>query len=104
MSENAKKVLDYLKSIHGGDPVTAEDVAEALGLGIKSVNGIFTMALQRKGLGVRIPAEIELEDGTHKVIKFLELNEAGMVFDPEEVKNSKSDEALATLNPTQLAE
>ena len=31
MSENAKKVLDYLKSIHGGDPVTAEDVAEALG-------------------------------------------------------------------------
>ena len=42
------------------------------------------MALQRKGLGVRIPAEIELEDGTHKVIKFLELTESGLAFTPAE--------------------
>lgn len=84
MSENSKKVLDYLKDIHGGDPVTAADVAEALGLGTKVVNGIFTSAIQRKGLGVRVPAEIELEDGTHKVIKFLELTESGLAFTPAE--------------------
>ena len=95
MSENSRKVLDYLKSIHGGDPVTAADVAETLGLGIKVVNGIFTSAIQRKGLGVRVQAEVELEDGTHKTVKFLELNEAGMAFDPTATKSSEEPKASA---------
>ena len=82
MKENSKKVLNYLKSINGAD-VTAADVAEALGLEKRSVDGIFTSAIQRKGLGVRTPAEIQLEDGTHKQVKFLSLTPAGMVFDPE---------------------
>jgi hypothetical protein len=34
-------------------------------------------------LGVRTPAEIELEDGTHKAVKFLSLTDAGMAFDPD---------------------
>lgn len=102
MSENSRKVLDYLKSIHGGDPVTAADVAETLGLGIKVVNGIFTSAIQRKGLGVRVQAEVELEDGTHKTVKFLELNEAGMAFDPTETKYPESGEEPKTL--AQVAE
>jgi hypothetical protein len=34
-------------------------------------------------LGVRTPAEIELEDGTHKQVKFLSLTPAGMAFDPD---------------------
>ena len=82
MKENSKKVLNYLKSINGAD-VTAADVAEALGLEKRSVDGIFTSAIQRKGLGVRTPAEIQLEDGTHKQVKFLSLTPAGMAFDPE---------------------
>ena len=83
MKENSKKVLNYLKSINGGDPVTAADVAEALGLEKRQVDGIFTSAIQRKNLGVRTPAEIELEDGTHKAVKFLSLTPAGMDFDPD---------------------
>lgn len=83
MKENSKKVLNYLKSINGGDPVTAADVAEALGLEKRQVDGIFTSAIQRKNLGVRTPAEIELEDGTHKAVKFLSLTPAGMEFDPD---------------------
>lgn len=83
MKENSKKVLNYLKEIHGGDPVTAADVAEALGLEKRQVDGIFTSAIQRKNLGVRIPAEVELEDGSHKAVKFLDLNDAGMAFDPD---------------------
>ena len=63
MKENSKKVLNYLKEING-ENVTAADVAEALGLEKRSVDGIFTSAIQRKGLGVRTPAEIQLEDGT----------------------------------------
>lgn len=82
MKENSKKVLEYLKSINGAN-VTAADVAEALGLEKRSVDGIFTSAIQRKNLGVRTPAEIELADGTHKQVKFLSLTDAGMAFDPD---------------------
>ena len=82
MKENSKKVLNYLKEVNG-EQVTAADVAEALGLENLSVDGIFTSAIQRKGLGVRTPAEIELEDGTHKQVKFLVLTPAGMAFDPD---------------------
>lgn len=62
MKENSKKVLNYLKEINGQN-VTAADVADALGFEKRSVDGIFTSAIQRKGLGIRTPAEIELEDG-----------------------------------------
>lgn len=82
MKENSKNVLNYLKGING-ENVTAADVAEALGLEKRQIDGIFTSALQRKGLGVRVPAEIELEDGTHKAVKFLRLTDAGMAFDPD---------------------
>ena len=82
MKENSKKVLNYLKE-NTGASVTAADVAEALGLEKRCIDGIFTSAIQRKGLGVRTPAEIELEDGTHKQVKFLSLTPAGMSFDPD---------------------
>ena len=82
MKENSKKVLNYLKEVNG-QQVTAADVAEALGLEKRSVDGIFTSAIQRKGLGVRTPAEIELDDGSHKAVKFLSLTAEGMNFDPD---------------------
>ena len=82
MKENSKRVLNYLKEING-ENVTAADVAATLGLEKRSVDGIFTSAIQPKGLGVRTPAEIELEDGTHKQVKFLSLTPAGMAFDPD---------------------
>lgn len=83
MKENSKKVLNYLKAINGQNiDVTSGDVAEELGLTKRQVDGIFT-AIQRKGLGVRTPAEIELEDGTHKAVKFLSLTNEGMDYDPE---------------------
>jgi len=81
MKENSAAVLNYLKKVNGQD-VTAADVAEALHLEKRSVDGIFTSAIQRKGLGIRTPAEVELPDGTHKQVKFLSLTEAGMAFDP----------------------
>lgn len=82
MKENSRKVLEYLKQINGAN-VTAQDVADVLGLEKRSVDGIFTSAIQRKGLGVRTPAEVELEDGSHKQVKFLSLTPAGMAFDPD---------------------
>lgn len=85
MKETSKNVLNYLKSINGSD-VTSADVADALGLQKRQVDGIFTSAIQRKGLGVRVPAEIQLDDGTHRAIKFLKLTDAGMAFDPDAVE------------------
>lgn len=82
MKANSKAVLNYLKEINGQN-VTSGDVAEALGLDKRQVDGIFTSAIQRKGLGIRVPAEIELEDGTHKSVKFLQLNDVGMAYDPD---------------------
>lgn len=81
MKENSRRVLEYLKSVNG-ENVTAADVAAALGLEKKSVDGSFTAAIQRKGLGIRVPAEVELEDGTHASVKFLKLTDEGMAYDP----------------------
>ena len=85
MSENSVKVLNYLKGIDGQD-VTSADVAAALGLERKSVDGIFTSAIQKKGYGIRVPAEVELEDGTHRAVKFLVLTDEGKNFDPTAVE------------------
>ena len=82
MKPNSKLVLEYLKSI-GDANVTSGDVAEAVGLEKRQVDGIFTSAIQRKGYGIRVPAEIELSDGTHKSVKFLKLTDAGMGLDPD---------------------
>ena len=56
MSENSVKILNYLKENHGKN-MTSADVAEALDLAKATVNGAFT-AMQKKGLGARVDAEI----------------------------------------------
>lgn len=82
MKENTRKVLDYLKENDGQD-MTAADVAEALGLEKRQVDGIFTSAFQRKGHGIREEAEATLSDGTHKKVKYLRLTESGLNLDPD---------------------
>ena len=74
MSENAKKVLAYLKGVNG-ENVTVHDVSDALGLPVNSITGTFN-SFVKKGLGVREA------DGTHKQVKFLKLTDAGMAYDP----------------------
>ena len=81
MNANSKIVYNYVKENESKN-LTAADIAEGTGLGIKSVNGIVTAAFQRHTIKVgeekvaqplmeRIPAEIELEDGTHKAVKII---------------------------------
>ena len=82
LKENSKKVFNYVKEMDGQN-ITAADIAEATGLEVRSVNGIVTSAFQRKGLMERIPAEIQLEDGTHKAVKFISLTDEGKNFDPD---------------------
>ena len=82
MSENSLKVFNYVKE-HEGENITAADIAEALDLAKRSVDGIITMAFAKKGLMARKEVEIELEDNSHKTVKFIVLTDEGRSFDPE---------------------
>lgn len=82
MKENTRKVFDYLKE-NDGEDLTAANVAEALGLEKRQVDGIFTSALQRKGYGYRDPAEIANNDGSHTKVKYLRLTDEGLALDPD---------------------
>lgn len=82
LKPNAIAILNYVKSMDGQN-ITAADIAEATGIPVKSVNGTVTSAFQKKGLMERVPAEIELEDGTHKAVKFIRCTQEGLDFDPD---------------------
>lgn len=82
LKENSKKVFYYVRE-HEAENITAQDIADAVGLGVKQVNGIVTSAFQRKELMERVEAEVETEDGSHKKVKFIKLTDAGRAFDPE---------------------
>lgn len=82
LKENSRKVLEFVKANDGKD-ITAADIAEGTGLDVRVVNGIVTSAFQRKNYMERIPAEIELSDGSHKAVKFIRLTEDGKAFDPD---------------------
>ena len=82
MSVNTLNVIDYLKA-HNGENLTAQDVADALDVDVKVVTGAFNSGIQKKGLGQRIEAEIELDDGSHRKVKFLTLTADGLAFTPD---------------------
>lgn len=83
MSENTRKVFDYLKGIHGTKNVTSADVAEALGLEKRTVDGVFT-GLQKKGLGARVEAEAIGE----ATISFLSITDEGKSCDTAEMSDT----------------
>ena len=99
-SEKALLVKKYVEE-HESEGITANDIAEALGLSAKSVNATLTAAFTNhkeetgeevdgkkikavKPLMVRVPGEIEEEkDGkiVHKAVKFIEFTDYGRTFD-----------------------
>lgn len=89
LSENTKRIYDFVKENESNN-ITANDIAEALDLTPRGVNGSIT-ALQKKELMVRVPAEIALEDGTHKPIKLIQLTEKGRAFDSDAVEEEDAE-------------
>lgn len=81
LKPNSITVYNYVKENEDAN-ITAAVIAEGTGLDVKVVNGIVTSAFQRKGLMERIPAEVQLEDGSHKAVKFIKLTDEGRAFDP----------------------
>lgn len=92
LKENSKLVYDYLKANADREDIIADDICAATGLNVRQVNGIVTSALQKKGFAVRTPGEIELEDGTHKPVKFIKLTELGMDEDAVNAEPEKKAE------------
>lgn len=82
MTENAKKVFEYVKA-HEAENITTADIAEATGIPKKSVDPLVTALDKRRGVVERVPAEVELEDGTHKAIKIVKMTEKGYTYDPD---------------------
>lgn len=79
ISQNTIDVLNYMKSVEDGRKVTVYDVAEALGVNWRSVNGAFN-SFVKKGLGYREKGEVQTEEGLHKAVSFLYLTEEGKNF------------------------
>jgi hypothetical protein len=102
MKENTKTVFNYLKD-HDGEDIIAQDIADATGLPIKSINGIVTAALCRKGkdYAVRVPGEIEVKDEegnvSHKPIKFIKLTDKGRESTVESIEAEELAAAQAKL-------
>lgn len=81
LSENAKVILKGLQELQGED-ITVHDLSERIGLPVNSITGTFN-SFVKKGLGERVIAEVQMEDESHKQVKFLRLTEAGANLDAD---------------------
>lgn len=83
MKASTLNVIKYLQE-HNTENLTSRDVAAALDLDVKVVDGAFTAGVQRKQMGYRLEAEVEVADAegniTHETVKFLKLTQAGLDF------------------------
>lgn len=76
MSENAQAIIAHLVATNNA-PATLDDLADALNIDKKKVNGAFN-ALVKKGFCARVAATIEAP----VTVKYLVLTEDGMNYDP----------------------
>ena len=81
LSANAKVIMKRLQELEGAD-ITVHDLSEDIGLPVNSITGTFN-SFVKKGLGERVIATVELEDGKEETVKFLKLTDAGQALDTE---------------------
>ena len=76
LKENAVNILKYLQE-HDGEDLTATDIAGALHLEVKSVNGTVTALDRHRQLVER--EEVAITGGK---VKYIRLTDKGRNFDP----------------------
>lgn len=76
MKEGTRQIWDYIVA-HDGEDFTAQDIANALGVNVKSVNGSVT-SFQKKGHTIR--EEVAVTGGK---VKYIRLTDDGRAFDPD---------------------
>lgn len=85
MTENSRKVFNYLKAAGAGVKFTTKQVQEALGLEKASaVTGSVT-GLVNKGYAIRFSETVTDENGKETEIKYFALTDEGADFDPDAV-------------------
>ena len=77
-SDNAQIVLNFLKSNPTVD-MTAAEIAEAVGLTSRTVNGVVTGLSSRRKPALAYREAVELEG---KTVKYVRLTDEGMAVDP----------------------
>lgn len=77
LTDNANAIIDHLVAINNA-PLTLDDLAEAINIDKKVVNGVFN-GLVRKGFCARTAATIEAP----VTVKYLVLTEDGLASDPD---------------------
>lgn len=95
--DNTMAVFNFIKA-HEEEGITAKDIAAALSLDPRQVNGIITGAFARHKeeingekvivpLVVRVEGELEIEgaDGSvkHENVKFVKMTKEGKAFNPD---------------------
>ena len=83
MTENSRKVFDYLKNAGAGVKFTTKDVQTALGL--EKAGSVSVTGLVKKGYAERFVETVEV-DGKEKEVKYFALTEKGAAFDPDAVE------------------
>lgn len=85
MTDNARKVFNYLKTNYGKD-VTAQEIAKDLGISINAVTGSVNglcKDTKHPAYAVRKEVEVANAEGKTSVIKYISLTDEGLAFDPD---------------------
>lgn len=87
MKENSKKVFTFLRE-NDGENLTLHQIATALGMEAKSVNGCL-VGMQKKGLVIREEASTMDDEGKAITVKYIRLTDAAYSFDPDATPEGK---------------
>lgn len=88
MTDNARKVFDYLKTNYGKD-ITAQEMVKELGISINAVTGSVNGLCNDKkhpAYAVRKEIQVASEDGKPSTIKYISLTDEGLAFNPTEAE------------------
>ncbi len=98
MTDNAKKIINFLKDNFGSE-FTRDEIAEAVGLASPvAVTGTVT-SLKKKGFAEYVPYDVDVvmtvngvSKTTQKTINKIRMTEAGLSYDPAAEEKAKARE------------
>lgn len=89
MTENSRKVFDFLKAHHGAK-MTAQELAKELNVSMSAVTGSVN-GLVKKAYAMREEVTTQNADGKPVITKYISLTDAGLAFDPDAVPEKKAE-------------
>ena len=98
MTVNSELVLNYLKKNYGAE-FTKNDIAEALSISVPAVTGSVNGLVKKKYAVERVEEEVEPATETRKAknksVRYVQLTEAGLAYDPVAEEEAKAAEKAA---------